>query len=85
MCTITTSYHFEIITSNEIMEVFGTVMSRTPEGIVLDIWCPEEPRLNYRITTTKANIPKMMEALLGEDLERILPADSCFSILYLSY
>ena len=85
MCTITTSYHFEIITSNEIMEVFGTVMSRTPEGIVLDIWCPERPCLNHRITTTKANIPQLMDALLRDNLAAILPSESCFSLRYLPY
>lgn len=85
MCTISTSYHFKITTSNEIMEVFGTVMSRTAEGVVLDIWCPEEPRLNHRITTATTDIPKEVETLLREDLEKTLPSGRCFSIRYLSY
>ena len=85
MCTITASYHFKITTSDEIMEVFGTIMSHTPEGYVLDLWCPEEPRLNHRITLTTTDIPQAIEALLQNDLETILPLGSRFLIRYLSY
>ena len=66
------SYRFEIATSEKTLEVFGTVMSRTPEGVVLDLWCPEEPRLNQKITTTIIDIPKAVEYLLHENLEKIL-------------
>lgn len=66
------SYHFEITTSEKTMEVFGTVMSRTPESVVLDLWCPEEPRLNQKITTTIDDIPKTVETLLRKNLEQSL-------------
>lgn len=85
MNTSTTSYHFKIITSDEIMEVFGTVMSRTPESIVLDLWCPEEPRLNQRITTTNSNIPETVENLLRKEIEQFMPKGNGFSIQYLAY
>jgi hypothetical protein len=80
-----TSYHFKIIASDVVMEVFGTVMSRTPEGIVLDIWCPEEPRLNHRITLAVTNIPQMLEDWLRDNLETILPSGNCFALRYLLY
>ncbi len=63
------SYHFEITTSEKTMEVFGTVMSRTPESVVLDLWCPEEPRLNQKITTTIESIPKTVETLIHNNFE----------------
>ena len=80
-----TSYHFEITTSDAIMEVFGTVMSYTPEGIVLDIWCPEEPRLNHRITTKNDNNPQTIEALLHEDLKQMNLTENNYLIHCLSY
>lgn len=84
MCTITTSYHFKITTSDAILEVFGTVMFRASDGIVLDLWCPEEPRLNQRITTTNADIPQAIETLLQENLKQMIPTEN-YSIQYLSY
>jgi hypothetical protein len=85
MCDSPTSYHFKIITSDEIMEVFGTVMSRSSENIDIDLWCPEEPRLNFKVTLTTANIPQMLEDLLRDNLAAILPSGSSFSLSYLPY
>ena len=68
----TSSYRFEIATSEKTLEVFGTVMSRTPKGVVLDLWCPEEPRLNQKITTTIEDIPKVVETILHDNLEKCL-------------
>lgn len=66
------SYRFEIATAERTLEVFGTVMSRTSEGVMLDLWCPEEPCLNQKITTIIDDIPKTVEALLRENLEQSL-------------
>ena len=85
MTNCPTSYHFEITTPDEIMEVFGTVMSHSPEGVVLDLWCPEEPCLNHRITTTGENIPQVVKTLLQDDLAKMLPEKNGFSIRYLPY
>lgn len=48
MCTMATSYHYEIITSERIMHVFGTVMSHSDESVLMDLWCPEEPCLTQK-------------------------------------
>ena len=79
-----TSYHFKITTSERIMHVFGTVMSHSDEGVHIDLWCPEEPRLNQRITTTNADIPQAIETLLLENLKQMIPTEN-YSIQYLSY
>lgn len=79
-----TSYHFKITTSEEIIHVFATVMSHADEETLLDLWCPEEPRLNQRITATCASIPQSIETMLYENLNQIMPAGS-YSIRYLLY
>lgn len=79
-----TSYHFKITTSEEIIHVFATVMSHADEETLLDLWCPEEPRLNQRITTMRSGIPQALETMLCENLNQIMPAGS-YSIRYLSY
>lgn len=84
MSQLKTSYHFKITTSDAILEVFGTVMYRISEGVVLDLWCPEEPRLNQRTTTTNTDIPQVIETLLRESLNQMMSVEN-YSIRYLSY
>lgn len=79
-----TSYHFEITNSEEIIHVFATIMSHSHDETLMDLWCPEEPRLNQRITTMHSDIPQAIETMLFNNLNQIMPAGS-YSIRYLSY
>ena len=80
MPTVTTSYNFKITTSERILFIFGTVMSRTDEGILIDLWCPEEPCLSQRITVARENIREAVKAVLRERLEGLCASEKPFSI-----
>ena len=79
----TTSYNFKITTSERIMFVFGTVMSRSDEGTLIDLWCPEEPCLTKKITVEQEDIGDALNALLREHLEGLYATETPFSIEYL--
>ena len=79
----TTSYNFKITTSERIMFVFGTVMSRSDEGTLIDLWCPEEPCLTKKITVEQEDIGDALKALLREHLEGLYAAETPFSIEHL--
>ncbi len=85
MSTITTSYHFEITTSERIMHVFGTVMSHSDESIMIDLWCPEEPRMTQRVNISHQDVRKAIEALLQERMEKTFISEGEFAIRFLSY
>ena len=80
MRIVTTSYNFKITTSERIMYVFGTIMFRTDEGTLLDLWCPEETCLSQRITVDNENIAEAVKAVLRESLEVLCASDMPFSI-----
>ena len=75
-----TSYHFEITTSERIIHVFGTIMSHSDEGVLIDLWCPEEPCLTQRINISKQDIGGAIEALLQDCLEKAFISERPFSI-----
>mgnify|MGYP007069834246 CR=1 FL=1 len=84
MCTNTTSYHFKITTSERIMHVFGTVMSHSDEGVVMDLWCPEEPCLTQRTIVIQQDMGGAIQVLLRECLERKFGLENLVSIKLLS-
>ena len=83
MHTITTSYHFKITSSERIMHVFGTVMSRSDEGTWVDIWCPEEPSLTQRIRVSHQDIQDAIELSVRERMEKAFTSEKPFSFLSL--
>lgn len=85
MRTITTFYHFKITTSERIMHAFGTVMSHSDEGVLIDLWCPEEPRLTQRVFVSHQNIREAFEALIREQMKKTLFLEREFTIQLLSY
>lgn len=80
MRIVTTSYNFKITTSERIMYVFGTIMFRTDEGTLIDLWCPEETCLSQRITVAHENIAEAVKTVLRESLEGLCVSDKPFSI-----
>lgn len=80
-----TSYHCEITTSEKTMHVFGTVMSHSDEGVLIDLWCPEEPCLAQKVIVSQYNIQETVEELLRERMERLIASDSPYTIQLLSY
>ena len=65
------------------MFVFGTVMYHTGEETVVDLWCPEEPRLTKKITVGQEDIGDALKTLLRKHLEGLYATETPFSIEYL--
>lgn len=82
MLIVTTSYNFKITTSERIMYVFGTVMSWSDEGTLVDLWCPEEPCLSQRITVTQEGVLEAIKTLLRERLEQVCAFEKPFSFQF---
>ncbi len=85
MCKITTSYHFEITTSERIMNVFGTVMSHTDVSVLVDLWCPEESCFTQRVNVYHQDIREVVEALIQEKMVKSFFSEGKFVIRLLSY
>lgn len=66
------------------MHVFGTVMSQSNEGVLVDLWCPEEPCLTQRTIVTQKDIGRAIEALLRECLDRSFGLENLVSIKLLT-
>ena len=85
MCTMATSYHYEIITSERIMHVFGTVMSHSDESVLMDLWCPEEPCLTQKVNVACHNIRENVEVLIQERMRSLFVAERMYTISCISY
>ncbi len=81
----TTSYHFEITTSERKMHVFGTIMSYSDDGVLVDLWCPEEPCFSQRVSVSYQDTREAIEALIQERMANTFFSKGDFTIRFLSY
>lgn len=85
MCTNTTSYHFEITTSERVVHVFGTIMSHSDESVWADLWCPEEPCFTQRIRVSYQDTQEAIEALIRERMKNFFFSEGKCVIRLLLY
>jgi hypothetical protein len=85
MYTITTFYHFEITTSERVINVFGTVMFHTDVSVLVDLWCPEEPYFTQRAEFSSQETQHAIEALIQKKMVKSCFSEGKFVIRLLSY
>lgn len=66
------------------MHVFGTVMLRSEEGVLVDLWCPEEPCLTQGVIVAHQDIGGAIENLLQECMEKSFVSEKPYTIRVLS-
>ena len=67
------------------MHVFGTVMSHSDEGALVDLWCPEEPCFTQKVSVSCQDTRKAIEALIEERILGSFFSEGEFTIRFLSY
>ena len=67
------------------MHVFGTTMSHSDEGVLIDLWCPEEPCLTQRVNVSYQDIRETIKALIRAQMEKIFDSERVFSVQFLLY
>lgn len=75
-------YNFKITSSERIMYVFGTVMSHSDEGILVDLWCPEEPGLSQRIMIAQEDVLEAIKTMLRERMEQVCASEKPFFVQF---
>jgi hypothetical protein len=78
-----TTYQFEITTSERIMQVFGTVMSHSDEGVLIDLWCPNEPCFSQRVNISCPDIREAIVTLIQERMKISFVSEGKYTIRFL--
>lgn len=79
-----TTYQFEIVTPERIMSVFGTVMSHSGDGVLIDLWCPDEPRFSQRSIISNSGIREGIETLIKYTMEKLFFSEDSYTIKLIS-
>lgn len=67
------------------MHVFGTVMFHSDDGVLVDLWCPEEPCVTQRAKVSNQDTREAIETLIRERMAKAFLTEENFTINFLSY